>query len=485
MIFFGQWLTWAFLIGSTLILANTIAFCLSLARAKRVSKKAHKLSQTPGKTTPVTVVTGFLGSGKTVLLNRLLSESTLRICVIENEKGAISIDHSLLKKATAGVIVLKNGCMCCSADGAGESELERVLDRLTELSSGVGVDGEVAAGFDSVDYVVIETSGLADPGPILQTFFRRDMQSRFTLDGVIAVVDAKHVSHHLCGNGFFNLASEAGRQVGVADVVLLNKVDIASLTEIDAARSAIRAANPTAQVIECSHCVVDANALLSKRFFDVSHCKGLFPSNASSVPEEAAAVHVDGVTAITLETVGAVHDVSAVKLWLQEFVRLHWQNVYRIKGLLWVHLTETEDMRLEPVGRNEPVGRTQNSKKIDADLGSSDEGNGTSCDSPKSDSDSCSGDHLFVIQGVHAEVHGAVLSDLESHEIALRGAAVLGTFRTGVVIIGRRLDETTVRASFAAACDPTGIQQDGPDLPLDHLLGVVSSSASARRRSSR
>ena len=470
----GSWASWAIIIVLTLVLANSIAYCLEAARARRVRDKTAQLTRLPGKQIPVTVITGFLGAGKTALVNRLLGESVLRICVIENEKGAVSIDHALLRSQNAaGIIVLKNGCMCCSADGAGESELERVLDRLAELASGAGGDAEVAKGFASIDYIVIETSGLADPGPILQTFFRRDVQARFKLDGVVAVVDAKHISHHLMLGGFLSRSTEAGRQVGFADVVLLNKTDIATTAEIDAATAAIQAANPTARVIQCVRCIVDAASLLSRRFLDVDRVHSLLKSSSTRgepVTSEPH-IHVESVTAITIDTCGTAFALQAVQAWLQGYVGAHWKHIYRVKGLVWVYVdTEVAD----------------SPEANDLAHGSGVQNDG---DDEIAEDFAIAGEalpRLFVVQGVHAEVHGTVLGETESAEVAEKGtkAAAAGEellhgharsaihadvtrvaasvncelepLRTGVVVIGSRLDEKEVRASFAAACGPTG-----------------------------
>lgn len=467
----GSWASWAIIILLTLVLANSIAYCLEAARARRVRDKTAQLTRLPGRQIPVTVITGFLGAGKTALVNRLLGESALRICVIENEKGAVSIDHALLRSQnSAGIIVLKNGCMCCSADGAGESELERVLDRLAELASGARGDVDVAEGFAAIDYIVIETSGLADPGPILQTFFRRDVQARFKLDGVVAVVDAKHISHHLTLGGFLSRSTEAGRQVGFADVVLLNKTDIATAAEIEAAAAAIQAANPTARVIQCVRCSVDAASLLSRRFLDVDRVHSLLAPSSSTRGEPATSephVHIESVTAITIDTHGTAFALQAVQAWLQGYVGAHWKHIYRVKGLVWVYV-DAEDAD-DPDPAHGSVVENVLEDEIAEDF--------AIAALPR----------LFVVQGVHAEVHGTVLGETESAEVAENGtkaaaageellhghshgaihtdetrgnASVAGScelepLRTGIVVIGSRLDEKEVRASFATACGPT------------------------------
>jgi G3E family GTPase len=420
----ASWVIWIVGLLLTLFLANAIAACLDGARARRLETKFLALTRFRGKRLRVTVITGFLGSGKTSLLNKLLSTSTLRICVIENEKGSVSIDHALLKaggQTSAGVVVLKNGCMCCTTDSSGSSELERVLDRLTELVS--GQDAALTRNFHAIDYLVIETSGLADPAPILQTFFRKDFQERFVLDGTLTVVDAKHIAQHLNASGFLSRQTEAGRQVGYGDVILLNKVDVANASELAAARAAVRKANPTADVIECSFCNIDAAALLNREFFDVHRVQRQWLEDSAqdtgraSAPRNEMGRHAAAVTAITIDMTGAVLELGALQTWLQNFVSAHWQIVYRLKGLLWIH--EADDVE----------------------------------------------ERLFVVQGVHAELHGSVLSDAQTRRACCSDpstdAGLLSSeqplpsseFRTALVIIGKGLDESAIRLSFAAGCE--------------------------------
>ena len=154
-------------IVASFVLTQLLLACLQRKRLQRIEEKSLKLCAKAGaRRVPITVVTGFLGSGKTTLVNRVLTaDHGKRIVVIENELGSVSIDHSLIdearqKDAPHGVIVLKNGCMCCSGESPG-GELERVLDKLLEML-------RVEQGALAFDYVLIETSGLADVGPILQ-----------------------------------------------------------------------------------------------------------------------------------------------------------------------------------------------------------------------------------------------------------------------------------------------------------------------------
>ena len=160
---------------------------------------------------PVTVLTGFLGSGKTTLLNRILSEDHgLRIAVIENEFGEIGIDQDLVINADEEVFEMNNGCICCTVRG----DLIRIL-------------GELAQRKDKFDRVILETTGMADPGPVAQTFFvDEDIDEQYELDGIITLVDAKHVNAHLDDN-----TDEVMAQVAFADRIILNKADL--VTEED------------------------------------------------------------------------------------------------------------------------------------------------------------------------------------------------------------------------------------------------------------
>src|ERR687888_324542 len=151
---------------------------------------------------PVTVLTGFLGSGKTTLLNRILSENHgKRIAVIENEYGEIGIDQALVINAEEEVFEMNNGCICCTVRG----DLIRILGNLMKRR-------------DSFDHILIETTGLADPAPVIQTFFVDDeLQERVALDALVTLVDAKHVRMHI------DESTECQEQIAFADVILLNK----------------------------------------------------------------------------------------------------------------------------------------------------------------------------------------------------------------------------------------------------------------------
>ena len=176
---------------------------------------------------PVTVLTGFLGAGKTTLLNRILTEQHGRkIAVIENEFGEVGVDNQLVIQSDEEIFEMNNGCICCTVRG----DLLRILGRLMKRK-------------DRLDAILIETTGLANPAPVAQTFFTDpEMKEQFRLDAIVTVVDAKHISLHL------HDSPEAQKQVAFADVILLNKTDLISPAELDTLEKRIRAMNAVAKI---------------------------------------------------------------------------------------------------------------------------------------------------------------------------------------------------------------------------------------------
>src|SRR5262249_11013583 len=179
---------------------------------------------------PVTVLTGFLGAGKTTLLNRILSEPHgKKYAVIVNEFGEIGIDNDLIVDADEEVFEMNNGCVCCTVRG----DLIRIIEGLMKRQGPKG-------GFDAI---LVETTGLAKPAPVAQTFFvDADVRAKTKLDAIVTVADAKHVGQQL------ETSEEAAEQIAFADVILLNKTDLVSPDELAAMERQIRAVNPTARV---------------------------------------------------------------------------------------------------------------------------------------------------------------------------------------------------------------------------------------------
>jgi G3E family GTPase len=209
---------------------------------------------------PVTVITGFLGSGKTTLLNHILTtEHGMKIAVIENEFGAVGVDDALLKsnkrfESEEEVIEMLNGCICCTV----RSDLITVLKRMFITKK------------LKVDAVIIETTGLADPAPVAQTFFVDEEVSKICrLDAIITVVDAKHIMQHLTEVKPDGVENESVEQVAFADRILLNKCDLATPEELVEIKRNLLAINSTAKIFETTKSVINPRELLNIEGFSL------------------------------------------------------------------------------------------------------------------------------------------------------------------------------------------------------------------------
>ena len=197
---------------------------------------------------PVTILTGFLGSGKTTLLNRILTEEHgKRIAVIENEYGEIGIDQALVINADEEVFEMSNGCICCTVRG----DLIRVLNNLNKRR-------------DKFDYVLVETTGLADPGPVAQTFFMDDeLHQDYSLDGIVTLVDAAHIEQQL------GRSDESTEQIAFADVLVLNKTDLVKDEKLDRLETRLRDMNRMARVVRSERANVSIDTVLNLAAFDL------------------------------------------------------------------------------------------------------------------------------------------------------------------------------------------------------------------------
>ncbi len=206
---------------------------------------------------PVTILTGFLGSGKTTLLNRILTEHHgKRIAVIENEFGEVGIDQGLVINADEEVFEMSNGCICCTVRG----DLIRVLGNLMKRR-------------DKFDYVLVETTGLADPGPVAQTFFMDDeIREEFSLDGIVTLVDALHINQQLDRGG------ESIEQVAFADVLVLNKTDLVADETLDAIESRLGEINRMTKVTRAEFGRVPVDDVINLNAFDLDHALKKRPS---------------------------------------------------------------------------------------------------------------------------------------------------------------------------------------------------------------
>lgn len=232
---------------------------------------------------PVTILTGFLGSGKTTLLNRILTEKHgHRVAVIENEFGEVGVDNQLVIEADEEIFEMNNGCICCTVRG----DLIRILGNLAKRRS----------RFDSV---IIETTGLADPAPVAQTFFVDEtVQANFRLDAIVTLVDAKHLEQHL------NDSNECSEQIAFADIVLINKCDLASQEKLDDLENQIRAMNASTTVHRTVNANVPLEAILDRYAFDLSSKLEIHPDFLSEEqPFEWAGVFrfKEGTANLTLD----------------------------------------------------------------------------------------------------------------------------------------------------------------------------------------
>ncbi len=193
---------------------------------------------------PVTVLTGFLGSGKTTLLNRILTENHgQRIAVIENEFGEISVDQDLVIHADEEIFEMNNGCICCTVRG----DLIRILNGLARRK-------------DRFDRIVLETTGMADPGPVAQTFFvDDDIRDEFYLDGIITLVDARHVTQHL------DESEEAQAQIAFADRIVLNKTDLIDSSTQRSLKNRLQELNRMAEIMPAEMAAVALDKILDGR----------------------------------------------------------------------------------------------------------------------------------------------------------------------------------------------------------------------------
>ena len=262
---------------------------------------------------PVTILTGFLGSGKTTLLNYILKQAhSHRIAVIENEFGEAGIDNELLiQDQGEQIIEMNNGCICCTVRG----DLVRIL-------------GELAAkrkeGTVKFDRVVIETTGLADPAPVAQTFFvDEDITQNFMLDAIVTLVDAKHAPRQLDEH------HEAQEQVGFADRILLTKTDLVDTAQVQALRQRLTHMNPRAKIAESRKGVAALDDLLDIRGFNLNAILEIEPDFLSDVTHE----HDDDITSFVFRETRPM-DLEKIEDFLSAIVQVHGAKLLRYKGIL-------------------------------------------------------------------------------------------------------------------------------------------------------
>lgn len=274
---------------------------------------------------PVTVLTGFLGAGKTTLLNHILSspDHGLRFAIIENEFGEVGVDEKIIKESTdEELIEVMNGCICCTVRG----DLTAALKRL-------------ASKIKMFDAVIIETTGLADPAPVAQTFFvDEDVQKSYVLDGIITVVDAKHILERLREEKPEGVENESVEQVGFADRILLNKCDLVEEKMIEEVRAAVRDINANAEIIPCKHSEVDPAKLINIRAFSLSKVLEMDPEFLNTDGEHQ---HDSTVSSVSVRFEGELN-CQQLKMWVSDLIQNFGKNLFRYKGVCAVKGMQTK-----------------------------------------------------------------------------------------------------------------------------------------------
>ena len=268
---------------------------------------------------PVTVLTGFLGSGKTTLLNHILTstEHKMKFAVIENEFGDVGIDENIIVESSEETIIeVMNGCICCTVRG----DLTDLLKKMHE-------------GIRDFDGVLIETTGLADPAPVAQTFFvDDDIVNKYKLDGIITVADAKHVIQHLDEEKPEGVENESVEQIAFADRIILNKIDLVTGEELDEVESKIKSINRFAPMYQTENSIIDPANLINIGSFDLERTLEMDPEFLDAESEHE---HDDRVTSTSSKFEGALN-VNKLEQWIGELMETKGEDLFRYKGVLAV-----------------------------------------------------------------------------------------------------------------------------------------------------
>ena len=263
---------------------------------------------------PVTVITGYLGSGKTTLINYILTANHgKRIAVIENEFGEIGIDDALVINAEEEIFEMNNGCICCTVRG----DLIRILGNLMKRK-------------DKFDCILVETTGLADPAPVAQTFLVDDeIRSQLKLDAIVTVADAKFLIQHLDDEKEVGIENEAVEQIAFADRVLLNKIDLVSDEERKEVIRRIRLINANAEIIPTTMSQVDLDQVLGVGAFDLSRVLEMEPEFLLDTEHQ----HDLSITSVGIDCEGKV-SVQKINEWLGWLLGERGTDIFRMKGIL-------------------------------------------------------------------------------------------------------------------------------------------------------
>jgi len=272
---------------------------------------------------PVTVLTGFLGSGKTTLLNHILTsmEHKMKFAVIENEFGDVGIDENILVESSEeSIIEVMNGCICCTVRGDLTELLENMYDRIKDF-----------------DGVLIETTGLADPAPVAQTFFvDENIVDKYELDGIVTVADAKHITRHLDEEKPEGVENESVEQIAFADRIMLNKIDLVDDEELKNVESKIRSINKFAPMFHTENSIIDPENLIKIGAFDLEKTLEMDPE---FLDVEAEHEHDERVTSTSSKFEGELN-VNKLNDWIGDLLQNYGEDLFRYKGVLAVKGTD-------------------------------------------------------------------------------------------------------------------------------------------------
>lgn len=269
---------------------------------------------------PVTLVTGFLGAGKTTLLNHILQSKDhgYKFAIIENEFGDVGVDDGVLKESSEDSIVeMMNGCVCCTV----RSDLVKVLKQLA------------SERFKKFDAVIIETTGMADPAPVAQTFFvDEDIEQLYSLDGILTVVDAKHALQHLNEVKPEGVENESVEQIAFADRILLNKIDLVDESELAAVEKKIKSINKEVQILRTTQSKVDPSKLLGIEAFSLDRVVKMDPEFLDTDGEHE---HDKSISSVSFKFEGDVNS-HTLHRWIQTLLAEKGPDLFRHKGILSV-----------------------------------------------------------------------------------------------------------------------------------------------------
>ena len=275
---------------------------------------------------PCTILTGYLGSGKTTLVNHILTDKThkKKIAIIENEFGDVGIDDALMAKnakeqVEEEIIEMMNGCICCTVRQDLVVVLKKFADRIK------------AGTLKNLDCVIIETTGMADPAPVAQTFFVDDEVSKsFRLDGIVTLIDAKHVEQHLDEEKPEGEENEAIEQVAFADRMILNKTDLATEDDLARLEKRLKSMNSSAPIIRSTRSAVSVDQVLDIRAFDLKKTVEMDPEFLNTENEHEHDTTVSSVSVVEKRPL----DLDAIQRWVNYLLVNKGTDLYRMKGVL-------------------------------------------------------------------------------------------------------------------------------------------------------